>query len=178
MNDAPRTPTPSGTAWLASAGTFPGSVTTLWSRHPHRATELPCGRVFDVVSAPALFGRRLLEALWTCGPGSGPVAAHRGRLLLFAAPGTAARLPALLHWQEWSGGAAPVPALLCLGTGDVVSVPGPVPAGRESEHARWLVAPHTPSPWLPGPDVLLWGCVRASRAGRRGAGRNPVFAGA
>ena len=59
---------------------------------------------------PAVFGRRMLDRLWDDGPGSGPVAAYRGRILLFAAPGTAQRLPSLLRWEEWGsageGGAA------------------------------------------------------------------------
>ncbi|MGM7440666.1 hypothetical protein ACPW7O_04240, partial [Streptomyces tunisiensis] len=33
--------------------------------------------------------------------------------------------------------------------------------------ARWLVAPDSRSPWLPGPEVLLWAAVRAARAAVR-----------
>ena len=39
--------------------------------------------------------------------------------------------------------------------------PDAAPAGA----ARWLVAPDTRHPWLPGPEVLLWACVRAARGG-------------
>ncbi|WP_260419837.1 bifunctional DNA primase/polymerase, partial [Streptomyces sp. AK010] len=124
--------TPDGAAWLASAGTYPRSTLALWEERPDAPVVLPCGSVFDVVSAPAMFGRRMLDRLWDDGPGSGPVAQFRGRMLLFAAPGTAQRLPALLEWEEWGGRGSreatrtdAVPPLLCHGTGDAVTVPAP-----------------------------------------------------
>ena len=172
--------TPDGAAWLASAGTYPRSTLALWEERPGTPVVLPCGSVFDVVSAPAMFGRRMLDRLWDDGPGSGPVAQFRGRMLLFAAPGTAQRLPALLEWEEWGAGGRtrPVPPLLCHGTGDAVTVPATtVPAtGADSPSgsavpsevsgragARWLVAPDCRQPWLPGPEVVLWAAVRAAR---------------
>ncbi|MFD7664365.1 hypothetical protein [Streptomyces sp. NPDC059788] len=109
-----------GADWLASADPSPESVHARWAACPDAPSTLPCGTVFDVINAPALFGRDLVDRLWTAGPGSGPVATHRGRILLFAEPGTAGRLPALLGWEEWSGS---VPPLLCHGTGDAVTVP-------------------------------------------------------
>lgn len=141
---------------------------------PTTPAVLPCGSAFDVVNAPAIFGRRMLDELWGEGPGSGPVAAYRGRMLLFATPGTAQRLPALLKWEEWGsdGGAGrsrAIPPLLCHGRGDAVTVP---PAGTTAAPApiptpaRWVVAPDTQRPWLPGPEVLLWAAVRAARAAR------------
>ncbi|MFF5957573.1 bifunctional DNA primase/polymerase [Streptomyces luteogriseus] len=200
--------TPDGAAWLASAGTYPRSTLALWEERPDAPVVLPCGSVFDVVSAPAMFGRRMLDRLWDDGPGSGPVAQFRGRMLLFAAPGTAQRLPALLEWEEWGarGGREAtrtdaVPPLLCHGTGDAVTVPAPsesiwpaapapsesasltVPASSRSaapttapparppaparSASRWLVAPDTRQPWLPGPEVLLWAAVRAARSAVR-----------
>ncbi|MFF8872888.1 bifunctional DNA primase/polymerase [Streptomyces massasporeus] len=200
--------TPDGAAWLASAGTYPRSTLALWEERPDAPVVLPCGSVFDVVSAPAMFGRRMLDRLWDDGPGSGPVAQFRGRMLLFAAPGTAQRLPALLEWEEWGGRDSreatrtdAVPPLLCHGTGDAVTVPAPsksaslsvptpsecvsftVPAPSKStppatpppagdtvparSASRWLVAPDTRQPWLPGPEVLLWAAVRAARSAVR-----------
>ena len=64
--------TPEGAAWLASASAFPRSVHALWSARPTAPSVLPCGTAFDAVNVPALFGRRVLEQLWTVGPGSGP----------------------------------------------------------------------------------------------------------
>ncbi|MBZ4319297.1 bifunctional DNA primase/polymerase [Streptomyces huiliensis] len=154
-----------GAEWLASASPLPRSVLALWGADPGSTLLLPCGRAFDVIGVPALFGRRMLDRLWSDGPGSGPVAAQQGRLLLFAAAGTAQRLPALLGWEEW---ARAVPPLLCLGTGDAVTVPPPYPPdGTEPvpPASRWVVAPDVRHPWLPGPDVLLWACVRTARAG-------------
>ncbi|MFI8216129.1 bifunctional DNA primase/polymerase [Streptomyces sp. NPDC085932] len=165
--------TSDGAAWLASAGTYPRSTLALWEERPDAPVVLPCGSVFDVVSAPVMFGRRMLDRLWDDGPGSGPVAEYRGRMLLFAAPGTAQRLPALLEWEEWGAHARgarqgcrtdAVPPLLCHGTGDAVTVPAP--AGSVSR-SRWLVAPDTRQPWLPGPEVLLWAAVRAARSAVR-----------
>ncbi|MEU4201156.1 hypothetical protein AB0B79_04985 [Streptomyces sp. NPDC039022] len=109
-----------GADWLASADPCPENVHARWASCPEAPSTLPCGTVFDVINAPALFGRDLVDRLWTAGPGSGPVATHRGRILLFAEPGTARRLPALLDWEEWSGS---VPPLLCHGPGDAVTVP-------------------------------------------------------
>ncbi|MEV7148548.1 bifunctional DNA primase/polymerase [Streptomyces sp. NPDC051287] len=158
--------TSDGAAWLASAGTYPRSTLALWEERPDAPVVLPCGAVFDVVNTPAVFGRRMLDRLWDEGPGSGPVAVRRGRMLLFAAPGTAARLPSLLDWEEWGGRGQAVPPLLCHGTGDAVTVPalrgGPSPADT-----RWLVAPDTRHPWLPGPEILLWAAVRAARSAVR-----------
>ncbi|MFD0306453.1 bifunctional DNA primase/polymerase [Streptomyces sp. NPDC127119] len=170
--------TPEGAAWLASAGTYPRSTRVLWEDRPTAPVVLACGSAFDVVNAPALFGRLMLDGLWDEGPGSGPVAAHRGRILLFAAPGTAQRLPSLLEWEEWgSGGASErgraIPPLLCHGTGDAVTVPAPVPfAPPEPTPAthlgsRWLVAPDTRAPWLPGPEIMLWAALRAARSAAR-----------
>ncbi|MEW1750327.1 bifunctional DNA primase/polymerase [Streptomyces angustmyceticus] len=185
-----------GADWLASASPHPDEMHTLWATRPSAPSVLPCGTAFDVINAPALFGRRMVDRLWSAGPGSGPVAAHRGRILLFAAPGTAQRLPALLIWEEW---AAAVPPLLCHGSGDAVTVPPLHPRHRGAGDAprdaapfppaedpsavsasRWLVAPDVRDPWLPGPDVLLWACVRAARSlagpGRESAAQHPVSA--
>ncbi|MCQ8191148.1 bifunctional DNA primase/polymerase [Streptomyces rugosispiralis] len=207
--------TPAGADWLASASASPRGVQALWAASPTAPVTLPCGTAFDVISMDALFGRRVVGRLWTDGPGTGPVAAQGGRVLLFATPGTAQRLPALLGWEEWGAAAPP---LLCYGRGDAVTVPplfppdpgpqeapplGPDAQGaqgaqeaqeadarkadaRESRAAesratesgiresaptpsptpspRWLVAPDVRGPWLPGPEVLLWACVRAARA--------------
>jgi hypothetical protein len=160
--------TADGAAWLASASAFPRSVAALWSARPTAPSVLPCGTAFDVVNLPALFGRRVLEQMWASGPGSGPVAVHRGRVLLLVAPGTAQRLPSLLYWEEWG---ASVPPMLCHGAGDAVTVPplyAPEPSGAGETYAdgtasRWVVAPDTRHPWLPGADHLLWACVRAAR---------------
>lgn len=160
--------TPDGAAWLASAGTYPRSTLALWKDRPDAPVVLPCGTAFDVVSAPAIFGRRILDRLWDEGPGSGPVAVFRGRMLLFAAPGTAHRLPSLLRWEEF-GRTGAVPPLLCHGNGDAVTVPAPRPttAAPTPLDSRWLVAPDTRHPWLPGPEILLWTAVRAARAAVR-----------
>ncbi|MYT89904.1 hypothetical protein GTY40_02390 [Streptomyces sp. SID8359] len=158
--------TAAGAAWLAGASAYPRSTLAQWEERPSSPGVLPCGSQFDIVNVPALFGRRMLERLWAEGPGTGPVAVHRGRMLLFAAPGTAQRLPSLLAWEEWGAGGAPrgeVPPVLCHGTGDAVTVPAlTCPSGGSGP--RWLVAPDTRAPWLPGPDVLLWACVRVSRS--------------
>ncbi|WP_062155893.1 hypothetical protein [Streptomyces curacoi] len=170
--------TAEGAAWLASAGTYPRSMLALWAERPLAPVVLPCGSVFDIVSAPALFGRRMLDRLWDEGPGSGPVAVFRGRMLMFAAPGTAQRLPSLLRWEE-VGRTDGIPPLLCHGTGDAVTVPAPTPSADRTSSAgpdgtratpggaRWVVAPDTRNPWLPGPQVLLWAAVRAARAAVR-----------
>ncbi|MGW3424501.1 bifunctional DNA primase/polymerase [Streptomyces phaeochromogenes] len=172
--------TSEGAAWLASTGTYPRSTLAIWEDRPTAPVVLSCGFAFDVVNAPAIFGRRMLDRLWDEGPGSGPVATYRGRMLLFAAPGTAQRLPALLEWEEWgSGGASErartVPPLLCHGTGDAVTVPPPSPTvpaapradSRPPAESRWLVAPDTRHPWLPTPAILLWAAIRAARSAAR-----------
>ncbi|MFI1187610.1 bifunctional DNA primase/polymerase [Streptomyces californicus] len=177
--------TAAGAAWLAGATPYPRSTLAQWEERPTAPGVLPCGTAFDVVNVPALFGRRMLERLWAEGPGSGPVATHRGRMLLFAAPGTAQRLPSLLSWEEWgtdgSGGAdgageerGAVPPLLCHGTGDAVTVP-PLTCAPSDGGPRWLVAPDTRTPWLPGPDVLLWACVRVIRTPLPRAGTQTIF---
>ncbi|MFA0838699.1 bifunctional DNA primase/polymerase [Streptomyces rochei] len=164
--------TTDGAAWLASAGAHPRTTLAFWEERPEAPVVLPCGSAFDVVSAPAIFGRRMLDRMWDEGPGSGPVAEFRGRMLLFAAPGTAQRLPSLLEWEEWSargrdgGRTGEVPPLLCHGAGDAVTVPAPV-GGSARSGSRWLVAPDTRLPWLPGPEMLLWAAVRAARAAVR-----------
>ncbi|MDC0769325.1 bifunctional DNA primase/polymerase [Streptomyces sp. HD] len=167
-HNAPFSPafvTTDGAAWLASAEPYPRSTQALWDERPQAPVILACGSVFDIVSAPAIFGRRMVDRLWEEGPGSGPVAMSRGRMLLFAAPGTAQRLPSLLRWEEF-GRAEDVPPLLCHGKGDAVTVPSRSGAAASSG-SRWLVAPDTRNPWLPGPEVLLWAAVRAARAAVR-----------
>ncbi|MEV5640748.1 bifunctional DNA primase/polymerase [Streptomyces flaveolus] len=164
--------TSDGAAWLASAGAYPRSTLALWEERPDAPVVLPCGSAFDVVSVPTVFGRRMLDRMWDEGPGSGPVAEFRGRMLLFAAPGTAQRLPSLLEWEEWSargrqgGRTVAVPPLLCHGAGDAVTVPALTGASPRSG-SRWLVAPDTRLPWLPGPEILLWAAVRAARTAVR-----------
>ncbi|WP_374983035.1 bifunctional DNA primase/polymerase [Streptomyces fradiae] len=151
--------TAEGAEWLASASPGPAATLARWEARPTAPAVLPCGTAFDVVNVPAIFGRRLLDRLWEEGPGSGPVAAHLGRMLLFTAPGTGRRLPALLGWEEWGEA---VPPLLCHSTGDAVTIP-PL-AGAAEDGPRWVVAPDTRRPWLPGPEVVLWACVRVARA--------------
>ncbi|MDI5967205.1 bifunctional DNA primase/polymerase [Streptantibioticus silvisoli] len=168
--------TAEGADWLASASTFPRSVRALWSARPGAPSVLPCGTAFDVVNLPVLFGRRVLDRLWESGPGCGPVAVHRGRMLVFATPGTGRRLPSLLSWEEWG---PLVPPMLCHGVGDAVTVPplAPAPAAAApggNGGSRWLVAPGVRDPWLPGPAVLLWACLRAARPHRVVAGGVPV----
>ncbi|MGW0824138.1 bifunctional DNA primase/polymerase [Streptomyces sp. NPDC002845] len=178
--------TPEGAAWLAGAGTYPRSMLALWEERPAAPLVLPCGTAFDVVNVPAVFGRRMLDRLWDEGPGSGPVATYRGRMLLFASPGTAQRLPSLLGWEEWGspGRTSAIPPLLCHGTGDAVTVPAlsppasaASPGGAPSDRlgSRWLVAPDTSEPWLPGPEILLWAAVRAARAAASAAVRISIF---
>lgn len=183
--------TADGAEWLAGASVFPASVRALWRHRPASPSVLPCGRAFDVVSAAPLPGRRILDRLWTTGPGSGPVAVHRGRVLVFAAPGTARRLSALLNWEEWrqprdeDGGrphgdlAETFPPLLCHGPGDYVTVPaltprnpdvqgggeGNAPFTMPDRHSRWLVGPDLRDPWLPGPGALLRACLPPARHG-------------
>ncbi len=172
--------TAEGAAWLASAGTYPRSTLALLRERPTAPVVLPCGTAFDVVNVPMIFGRRMLDRLWEEGPGTGPVATYRGRMLLFAAPGTAQRLPSLMRWEEWGspGRTGEIPPILYHGTGDAVTVPAlhsapdadpSDPAGRTA--SRWLVAPDTRRPWLPGPEVLLWATVRAARAAASAAVR-------
>ncbi|MFF0018801.1 bifunctional DNA primase/polymerase [Streptomyces sp. NPDC005374] len=158
--------TADGAAWLASAGPYPRSTLAFWEERPTAPVVLPCGTAFDVVSAPAVFGRGMVDRLWDEGPGSGPVAALRGRMLLFAAPGTAQRLPSLLRWEEF-GRTGAIPPLLCHGTGDAVTVPPPLGAAKSALTSRWLVAPDTRHPWLPGPEILVWAAVRAARTSVR-----------
>ena len=173
--------TASGAAWLAGASPSPRSTLSQWEAHPSAPGVLPCGSAFDVVNVPALFGRRMLERLWAEGPGSGPVATHRGRMLLFASPGTAQRLPSLLAWEEWGTGSAggsrhpgALPPVLCHGTGDAVTVP-PLTDREGAGGPRWVVAPDTRAPWLPGPDVLLWACVRVGRTAAPSTTGNSIF---
>nr|WP_316529269.1 bifunctional DNA primase/polymerase [Kitasatospora sp. K002] len=156
---------PAGEAWLASASEYPRSMRALWESRPWAPTVLPCGRAFDVISMPSFFGRQVLDELWASGPGSGPVAGHRGRILLFVQPGAAPRLRRLLAWEEW---ARDVPPLLCHGRGDAVTVPplqrmvnSPDSPGQGA--GRWIVAPERREPRLPGAAVVLWACVRAAR---------------
>ena len=163
--------TSDGAAWLASAGTYPRSTLALWKERPDAPVVLPCGSAFDVVNAPTVFGRRMVDRLWEEGPGSGPVATYRGRMLLFASPGTAQRLPSLLGWEEWGtdpgecSRTGSIPPLLCHGKGDAVTVPALVGgAAQPPFDSRWLVAPDTRRPWLPGAEILLWAAVRAARA--------------
>ncbi|MGP4090962.1 hypothetical protein ACTWQJ_42115, partial [Streptomyces sp. KR55] len=104
---------------------------------------------------------------------------------------TAQRLPSLLEWEEWGshGRTAAIPPLLCHGTGDAITVPAPAPTvptppstgrstgpgrsaptaptGPDPSDSRWLVAPDTRHPWLPGPEILLWAAVRAARSAVR-----------
>jgi hypothetical protein len=153
---------PEGAAWLASASAFPRSVRALWAARPAAPSVLPCGTAFDVVNLPALFGRRVLEQLWAVGPGSGPAAVHRGRVLLLTATGTADRLPALLSWEEWPRSLPPV---LCHGVCDAITIPPLTAPPTPVTASRWLVAPDTRHPWLPTADIVLWACLRAARSG-------------
>ncbi|MGA5196180.1 hypothetical protein [Streptomyces exfoliatus] len=169
--------TADGAAWLTSAvGGGGGAALDRWEARPDSPAVLPCGAAFDVVNVDPVFGRRILGRLWEEGPGSGPVAVHRGRMMLFAAPGTAQRLPALLDWEEW-GEAVPRP--ICHGLGDAVTVPPLVPSPRSDASGpsgpRWLVAPDTRHPWLPGPEVVLWACVRAVRSASAADVRVSIF---
>ncbi len=160
--------TSDGAAWLASAGPYPRSTLALWEERPDAPVVLPCGSSFDVVSASAIFGRRMLDRMWADGPGSGPVAESRGRILLFAAPGTAQRLPSLLEWEEWGGRTGTVPSLLCHGTGDAVTVPAVT--ASPGAPARPPDPVPLPAGWWP-PTPATPGCpARGAAVGGRPGG--------
>src|SRR4051812_22206944 len=76
-----------GAAWLASPCPPPRGALAVWEERPAAPAVLPCGTAFDVVNVPLVLGRRMLDLLWAEGPGCGPAAVHRGRILLFTAPG-------------------------------------------------------------------------------------------
>jgi hypothetical protein len=58
--------------------------------------------------------------------------------------------------------------LLCHGKGDAVTVPALVGTASSAPFdSRWLVAPDTRRPWLPGAEILLWAAVRAARTAVR-----------
>ncbi len=168
----PPTSTSAGAAWLASAAAYPRSTLSLWEARPTDPGVLPCGSVFDVVIVPAVFGRRMLDRLWADGPGSGPVAVHRGRMLLFTSPGTAQRLPSLLAWEEWGrtgstaeeSGKGAVPSILCHGPGDAVTVP-PAQRPRHRPPPRGTALAGRP------PTFALRGCRAPRRCSWRAYGR-------
>lgn len=160
--------TRAGAGWLASATARPWETLALWDARPRSPLVVPCGTAFDLVNAPALFGRRMVDRLWAQGPGCGPLAVRRDRVLIFAAPGTGDRLLSLLRWEEWGGRHRyAVPPLLCHGAGDVVTLPAARPSPDAGQETRWLVAPDSAAPWLPGPEVLVWAASRAARSGVR-----------
>lgn len=41
--------------------------------------------------------------------------------------------------------------------------------------SRWLVAPDTRHPWLPGPEILLWATARAAHGPASAAVRISIF---
>ena len=172
--------TAAGAAWLASRRGLSALARSPSGRPgPTRPGVLPCGSAFDVVNVPALFGRRMLDQLWAEGPGSGPVAAHRG-------PDAAVRRSrhrpaAARRCSTGRSGARPVtdrpagarrpddrrtvPAAALPRHRRRGDRPAAWPAVPTSPRGpRWVVAPDTRHPWLPGPEVLLWACVRAARA--------------
>ncbi|WNI15665.1 hypothetical protein [Actinacidiphila sp. ITFR-21] len=138
--------TAEGAAWLTSAAARPGGAAAAWPPRPTAPGVLRCGTVFDVVNLPALFGRRVLAQLWAAGSGCGPVAVHRGRVLLLVAPGTAQRLPSLLSWEEWGDR---VPPMLCHGVGDAVTLP---PLRAPAPDRRRPPEPHRADPHRPEPS--------------------------
>ena len=147
-----------GARWLASAEGCPRSMLALWETRPTAPAVLPCGTAFDVVNAPAIFGRHMLDRLWEEGPGSGPVAMHRGRMMLFSAPGTAHRLPALLGWEEWGDSRA------------AAAVPRHRRRGDRSAAAERAEHPGTPLAGGPGHPPSLAPRARGTALGMRPGG--------
>lgn len=130
--------TPAGADWLASASASPRGVQALWAGDPTAAVTLPCGTAFDVISMDALFGRRVVGRLWTDGPGTGPVAARGGRVMLFATPGTAQRLAGAARLGGVGCDRSPAALLRAGRRGDrAAAVPaGPRSAGGGAPGAR------------------------------------------
>jgi hypothetical protein len=113
---------------------------------------LAVGRAFDVIEVAEPAGRRALVRLERMGLPLGPVAATpQGRAHFFVAPGTAARLPALLYRLGWDD---PTSLDLCgLGPGTYVTAP---PSDRGGlGPVRWLRPPALDAARPPQARLLL-----------------------
>jgi hypothetical protein len=134
------------------AGATLDEATRAWAELPGAAVMLAVGRAFDVIEVAEPAGRRALVRLERMGLPLGPVAATpQGRAHFFVAPGTAARLPALLYRLGWDD---PTSLDLCgLGPGTYVTAP---PSDRGGlGPVRWLRPPALDAARPPQARLLL-----------------------
>jgi hypothetical protein len=134
------------------AGATLDEATRAWAELPGAALMLAVGRAFDVIEVAEPAGRRALVRLERMGLPLGPVAATpQGRAHFFVAPGTAARLPALLYRLGWDD---PTSLDLCgLGPGTYVTAP---PSDRGGlGPVRWLRPPALDAARPPQARLLL-----------------------
>ncbi|WNM30507.1 bifunctional DNA primase/polymerase [Streptomyces sp. Li-HN-5-11] len=134
------------------AGATLDEVTRAWAELPGAAVMLAVGRAFDVIEVAEPAGRRALVRLERMGLPLGPVAATpQGRAHFFVAPGTAARLPALLYRLGWDDPTSL--DLSGLGPGTHVTAP---PSDRGGlGPVRWLRPPALDAARPPQARLLL-----------------------
>ena len=134
------------------------STLALWESRPGAPVVAAVRRGPSSTSSnvPAIFGRRMLDRLWSEGPGSGPVARSTAAGCCCSPPPA----PPSGCRSLWLGGVGRTcrTAAPCHGTGDAVTVPplaAADPPPTAGSRAGWSL-PDTRHPWLPGPEVLLW----------------------
>ncbi|OIV37911.1 hypothetical protein BIV57_08630 [Mangrovactinospora gilvigrisea] len=116
-----------GTSWLMSASEQPGLILADWAGDGR--SQLPAGRLFDVVGLSNSVGTEAIEQLQRAGAAVGPVleSSPGGELKFLVPPGTAKR------WLEFD-----VPASSVASHGDVLECPMP---GATRWGRTWLYPP-------------------------------------
>ncbi len=168
-----------GADWLASASPHPDEMHALWATRPaaperaavrHRLRRDQRPRALRAADGRPFMVRRSRLGAGGGAPrpdpalrrsGHGPAAARAARL-----GGVGHRRPAAAVPRQRRRGHRPAAAPLSGAAEDAPAI-GPFLAAEEPSApagSRWLVAPDVRDPWLPGPDVLLWACVRAARS--------------
>lgn len=154
---------PTQSDWPGQAAGSAVAVRRMWQERPHSSILLPTGRTFDVIDVPEMAGCLALARMERMDLPLGPVICVPGRrLIFFALPGAAAKVPQQLRRLGWG---ASTLDLVARGEGDYIPAPPTrLPTGG---CVVWARQPTTMNRWLPDAEELLspiaYACGRERR---------------
>lgn len=160
---------PRDSGWADQTAGSASVAHRLWEQQPTASVLLPAGRRFDAIDVAEAAGCFALARMERMRLDVGPVTCTPyGRMLFFVLPGTAAKVPELVHDQGWSPGALD---LSTRGEGDWIVAP-PSRMGRRGR-VQWVRQPNNVNRWLPSAQTVIpqlaYACGQEAAAARTGS---------
>jgi hypothetical protein len=152
--------------WAGQATSSATAVRRMWSEQPGSSVLLPAGRTFDALDVPESAGFLAMARMERMGLTLGPVTRTPDRrMVFFALPGAAAKVPALVEQLGWDAR-----TLGPVGRGDGHYVAGPPTRVGRRGTVQWARRPSRANLWLPDAEELIsplvYACAREAADAR------------